>query len=430
MSEVISAILAAVLMLVVLRLFMPSFESWEQPLVWGSLFAHFASAFAQVFVVRDVYGGGDLLGYHRSGVMLADLLREYPGEVGLRMLEMIFHQPEVLLPIPIMPGATGAMMAISGFILLFVNDSLYAACLVVGSFAFFGKLALYRVFRRELDPAFHKILLVACLWVPSVVFWSSGLLKESVAVAGLGAAIYGGHALASRRRFAAGLALLALGSVVAAVVKPYLLVPLGLAAGLWVYFDGPRPPERRRLRTIRVGNLVVGAAVAGLVIYGIGAAFPRFSPATIADEASKMQSAVESTAGGSDYEIGSADATTIGGQLSYAPLALVTAFFRPAPFEVRNPQMALNALETGTTTLLLFLALLRLGPGGFFRTILRSPILVFCAVYVIGLALGVGLATTNLGTLSRYRMPMIPFYAALVGVLGTRTRVRVLGTVP
>jgi hypothetical protein len=41
-------------------------------------------------------------------------------------------------------------------------------------------------------------------------------------------------------------------------------------------------------------------------------------------------------------------------------------------------------------------------------------------VFVITCAVAVGIATTNIGTLSRYRVPLMPLYVLLVAVLGYR----------
>jgi hypothetical protein len=49
--------------------------------------------------------------------------------------------------------------------------------------------------------------------------------------------------------------------------------------------------------------------------------------------------------------------------------------------------------------------------------------MMFCATFTLALALGTGLATTNLGTLSRYRAPMMPFFFTLLLVLRAPERV-------
>jgi hypothetical protein len=41
---------------------------------------------------------------------------------------------------------------------------------------------------------------------------------------------------------------------------------------------------------------------------------------------------------------------------------------------------------------------------------LYDPNIVFCLVFCITFAFAVGLSTYNFGTLSRYRIPLLPFY--------------------
>src|SRR5690606_14597633 len=107
-------------MIMLLGLVQNRFGTWERPWLWGSLLAHIGSGVAQVLVVTRVYGGGDMLGYHRIGVMLARFLEEHPVEGSYRLLQVVFQQPDVPVPILLMPGATGSMQAISGFIMLMV----------------------------------------------------------------------------------------------------------------------------------------------------------------------------------------------------------------------------------------------------------------------------------------------------------------------
>ena len=80
--------------------------------------------------------------------------------------------------------------------------------------------------------------------------------------------------------------------------------------------------------------------------------------------------------------------------------------------------MAVSAAET----LLLSVAFVRLvwvrRWADTWRMLASSPFLVFCIVFSVGVATAVGMSTTNLGTLVRYRMPFLPLYALTLLVLG------------
>lgn len=125
---------------------------------------------------------------------------------------------------------------------------------------------------------------------------------------------------------------------------------------------------------------------------------------------------------GPTSRLGSGEARTGWGQLKFAPLAVTNAFFRPIVFEARNGPMLGAALENTVFTIfllqLVFGKTRALVPG----IVARSPFLfsavVFCGVF----GLGVGLATANLGTMSRYRAPMMPFYVTTLLILRQRGR--------
>jgi hypothetical protein len=108
----------------------------------------------------------------------------------------------------------------------------------------------------------------------------------------------------------------------------------------------------------------------------------------------------------------------------YAPLALFAALFRPVIFEARNLLMLANALETTFLTLLLARILLTRDLLRVRGQIMDDPFLVFCMVFVLALGVAVGLASTNLGTLSRYRAPILPFLALTLFTLQKPQRQR------
>ena len=95
---------------------------------------------------------------------------------------------------------------------------------------------------------------------------------------------------------------------------------------------------------------------------------------------------------------------------------------RPLPFEAHNLTSGLAALEMSAMLLALIVAVVRARPAGFFRTLRESPVLLFALIFALVSAAPIGLATTNFGTLSRYRAPIIPFYAGFVAILFAKYR--------
>jgi hypothetical protein len=54
--------------------------------------AHCAAVFAQVLITREVYGSGDIFEYWRSGVVVAEAMRDDPVAYTPELIRAFFHQ--------------------------------------------------------------------------------------------------------------------------------------------------------------------------------------------------------------------------------------------------------------------------------------------------------------------------------------------------
>lgn len=387
----------------------------EASFMLTSFLAHILSALAQVRVTRDLYGGiGDMLSYTRYGAMLGRIL----GLDFYRFAPELIHLaigPRANIPVAARwaGSSTGAMMALGGFLSYFTGGGPNTLCLTVAIWAYFGQVALYLAFRTAFpEEAFRQRLLFATLLVPSCVFWSSGLLKEAVAIGGVGFAVLGFVRIRKAFRFDPVMQIGA-GAFAVGLVKAYILFALILGAGAWLYCER----ERGRARASTPVKFVLGAVVAVGGIAILSSVFPQFAVSSLAERAAAYQGNTEAVEGASNYAIGNTSETTLTGQLPYIPLALITAFFRPFLFEARSPQAVISAVETAVFLLVTIRALKRRSLRDTWAMLSRTPLLAFCLMFSLSLGLGVGITTTNMGTLSRYRMPLIPFFVALILIL-------------
>ena len=118
---------------------------------------------------------------------------------------------------------------------------------------------------------------------------------------------------------------------------------------------------------------------------------------------------------GSGYELGRVPETPA--QMVQAfPSAVNVALFRPYLWEVRNPLMLALALES-TLFLLLVIFLLIRSNVRIVRLISSDGFLLFALVFVVGFAFAVGISTWNFGTLVRYKVPLMPFFASTVAIV-------------
>lgn len=415
MNEVLGFIVYSTLFLLAGAAVIPRFRASERSWLWVALLIHIAAAFTMVAVTRYVFGGGDMLGYHWAGSQLAQSLRADFGSVAPRLIQLLFQQ-RVAMPIeiPAMGSSTASMDAIATILIFLFGSSLYGICVIVTAAGFFSRLLVYRVLRQRLPGEYHRAALLSCLYVPSVVFWTAGLLKEPMAMIGLCVAIWAGHELATRGMRLVPLLALPPALILSALTKAYVLIPLGLAAAAW-YYVHRSSGGTGRMRRLRPVQLVIAGAFALGFVFGIGELFPRYQIDQFAEQAAQLQSVGQRVTGGSSYSLGAPDVDTgPTGIYAIGPIALLTALFRPQLFDVSSAVAAMSAIEMTVLLWLLLRGIRRRGLRGCGRVISRSHTLLFCLIFVIVFGTGVGMTTTNFGTLARYRAPMMPMYVLLL----------------
>lgn len=391
--------------------------SQERSLIPLAVAAHACAAFAHVWVVENIYGGGDMLMYWETGQGLVALLGHDVPRFLETVLRLIFQDPEVPVPITVYGRgtSTGTMSGLAAALAYALPDSIEAACVLVSMSALVGKLLMFRALRESLPPTLRRTVLLAVLLLPSSLFWSAGLLKESLLILPLGMATYGAHTAITRSRFVA-LPLILLGGLGVALLKPYLIIALAAAFGVWLYVDRAiRRDGRLRVRPLYL--LLATAIGLGSSIL-IGIFFPQYALENLADEASRLQTVGSYVEGGSNYFLAPTPGAGPLQQLALAPAALVAGLFRPFLFEAHSLTMLLAAIETTLIAILVFRAIRRPGMVRFLTSATSASTLLLCISFSLLVAVAVGLASTNLGTLSRYRMPMMPFLVSALIVLG------------
>jgi hypothetical protein len=119
--------------------------------------------------------------------------------------------------------------------------------------------------------------------------------------------------------------------------------------------------------------------------------------------------------GASGYSIPSVTDFSPWGIVRTYLLSLNVALFRPYIWEVRNPLMLLNALESLSVLLLTIYLLVKTKVTGFFKFSLKNSLLFFALVFSLLMAPLAGFVSFNFGTLVRYKFPAVPlFYTYLL----------------
>jgi hypothetical protein len=128
---------------------------------------------------------------------------------------------------------------------------------------------------------------------------------------------------------------------------------------------------------------------------------------------------------GSRYDLGKYDPTPLG-ILSKFPEGVVVTLFRPFLWEARKPIMVLSSLEGLAFMIMTLIVFYRMGIGKTFKAVLRDPNLSFFLIFSLNFAFAVGISTGNFGTLSRYKIPCMPFFAAFLLILYHKSKNKVI----
>lgn len=372
---------------------------------WWALAAKLFAGLALGFVYSYFYTASDTFNFHHDALRItqyarsdfAGFIRFLFGDHALR-LTSINHEPRTLLFVKVL-----------SIVHLFTNDSYWISGLWFSFLSFISAWWLVEVITNfQSDVSLPAV--IALLFFPTCVFWSSGVIKESLASACLFFLIATTLQCYLARR---------IGMVRWVLTAPaiYLLwnikyywaaaLVLGLSCIATDRYLFQRYLKEWSVRKQSLAMIVIFVAL-GFIVTTLHPNFylNRFL-VVLVDNYRLFTSTSERVA---DFQYASLSPTWVSMVIN-APLALCNVLFRPFPWEALSLLPALASLEN--VVLFLFFAFS-------LRSILvisASPnrwVVISTIIYILILAVFLGLSTPNFGTLSRYRIGFLPFFVILI----------------
>ena len=198
-----------------------------------------------------------------------------------------------------------------------------------------------------------------------------------------------------------------------AYTKVYILLCFIPALTGWVLFN-----ITKRMRNRKVATLINFASVL-LVSLGFMAVYNQYSELLGEFSFNKFEKTSEITRNyiayvsnvekGSAYDLGELT-PGLAGMLSKFPQAVTVTLFRPYLWEANKIIVFLNALESLAIFLITIKLLISIGIKKIIRSLKSDYTIQFTLIFSVIFAFFVGISTYNFGTLSRYKIPCIPFY--------------------
>lgn len=289
---------------------------------------------------------------------------------------------------------------------------------LTAAITFTGAWALYRTF-TDIYPNMYKQFALAILFVPSVFFWGSGILKDSITFGCLGWMTYTSYMIFFKgRKIFGNTLILVFTGYIAIQIKAYIVISFLPALLFWIFFTYRNRISNQFLRILIGPSIFALSLLSGFfVIQKLGEEYAKFSLQNVVETAESFQQwhgylADNSSASG--YSLGEFDGS-LTSLISKIPSAINVTLFRPYLWEVNNIVMLAAAIESTFILGFTLYILIRNGVLRTFASIFANPTIFFCFFFSIVFAFAVGFTSYNFGALVRYKIPCIPFY--LVGLI-------------
>jgi hypothetical protein len=322
--------------------------------LWG-FYAKMLGGLAFSLVYFVYYGGGDTVAYFYSAIPLVNLLARDP----VMYLQALLADNTMATRDLLFDNSTGYPY---GFVyidphgyflskllspLAWIAFKSYLVTMVlVVAVTYEGVWRLFRTL-RSYYPSIEGRLAFAVLFMPSSLFWGSGIIKDTFTFSAVCWFVHLLDELVFRKR--GGLlrwAMLLISAWVMVMLKPYVFMALFPATMLWVFHARVQRIRNQMLRVMVLPLAVVTLFALWFVsINALGDELGKFSLDRALDTIVITQADLKRGQYGTNYfDLGPIEPTW-SSVLSKFPVAVLAGLFRPAIFEVNNVMMLFSGLE-------------------------------------------------------------------------------------
>lgn len=396
-----------------------------------ALMLRFASAIIMALVYQYYYdGGGDSHTYFTYVQRIRGVFFEDPAA----FLDLAFKQHHNTFTTVRYLGS-GAEFYFNQSASIIIKLALYLSYPLLNTYmlisfiftiiCFYGCWKIFLLF-YEIYPHLEKQFALACLFLPSVCFWGTGILKDPICLGALGALTYHIYKLFFyRTKIISRLCIILVCMSLLIIVKVYIILSFMPAYSFWIIFRYKNNIQNSLIKTLMNPILFVVSLLVGFLVFiKIAQVSERYAFDNLVRTAKDTQNWLflsSQRQGGSVYSLGNIDYTPLG-MLKIFPKAVNVAIFRPYLWEARKPILIPAALE-GLASLFFTIRLLyKAGFMRFTKLILTNPEVQFCLIFSLLFAFSVGFTSYNFGSLVRYKIPFMPFYYIALFILADKEK--------
>lgn len=284
----------------------------------------------------------------------------------------------------------------NAFVRLFSVGNYHVHTVFICFLSLTGLVAIYKTFINFLKDK-KKELIVAVFFIPSVVFWGSGVLKEGVLLFALGMLIYYYMEIINGSKKYTAFLWITISFFLVMMTKLYVLIALlpVMIAYAWVNYS------MNKHAIMKYAIVLLLYIAAGSSIRYLNA---DYDPLTIlSGKQMDFKLLSDSLKSGSRIHINNLE-PKLKSFVINTPNALLNALVKPFLWDSKSPFILLAALEN-----LIFIIIAAFCFLFIKRKHLNWNLLLFIIIYVLLLSDIIGLTTPVAGAIVRYKVPALPF---------------------
>ena len=386
------------------------------------LFLKLAACIILGLVYQYYYQGGDTLNYFKNSRYLTNQIITQPQQ----FFTYIFSSEEQFKDLfdnyisqldestYYFHTANITMIKIAAIFNLFTFNSFFGTGFL---FCFFSYLGLWRIFLvfYHAYPSIGKQF-TFMLYIPSVVFWSSGILKDGFCMGCLGLIIYNVEKLKlNNKKIFLRILIIVISFYLIWLIKSYIVLCLILPLLFWKYsFIFIKLKEKVSTKKLWLINIVVV-----FLIYRYGNIKQRIQSISLEELYTLI---IKTRAGfisssdtdGSSFSLGEFS-PTLSGFILQIPKAVNAVLFRPYIWETRKIFSLVAATESLLFLVCTILVIKKVGIKSSVKSFISNPDIIFCFFFTFLFAAALGFSVSNFGALVRFKIQFMPFF--VVGLL-------------
>lgn len=389
------------------------------------LMAKLIGAIAVCIIYQFYYSGGDTSNYYQTSRAIASLFSKDLNVFWRVMLlgdtsreNYDFFEASTGFPVYWRDAASFFVSRLITPLYVLSCHSFIVMSILLSWICYSGIWKLFMLFNEHF-PELEKQFAIAFLFIPSVVFWGSGLLKDSITLSAVGWYTCYFYLFFIKKKYSLKtLFFIFVSAFLLVSIKPYIFFALLPGSVIWLSNDRLTKVKSTILKALAAPFFItIGVIISFLLLSQMGDVLGLYAIDKVLDRAVVVNlDQQQEYYGGNSFNIGHFEANPLS-MLGKAHLAIAATLFRPYLWDVRNSVMLLSALENTYILLLTIFLVFRLKFIGFFFLISKNPLLLFSMLFSLFFAFSVGIATSNFGSLVRLKIPCIPFFVASLFVL-------------